>query len=93
MLIADTRESVQVGDEALAGREEKIEGHYFPADSTKTRTISFKGYYLSIVNKETGQYATHIDNIDTGPTTEYGDYNVPAGYTTYVRGANVYFKV
>lgn len=93
MLIADACVSVQTGDEALAGQEEKFQAHYFPPDQTKDRTIAFKGYYLSIQNDETGDYATHIDNINTSPTTEFSDYAVPKGYTTYVRVATAYFKV
>jgi hypothetical protein len=49
------------------------------------------GYYLSIYNKQTGQYATHIDNANGTPTTEYLEYNVPAGYSVHVRGGSVYF--
>jgi uncharacterized HAD superfamily protein len=63
---------------------------HFPA-RTDPRTIYFKGYYLSIYNKETGDYATHKD-LDI-PTTEYEKFDVPAGYSVYVRGASVYFSV
>jgi hypothetical protein len=83
--------SFQRGDEALAGREEKdIPSHRFPP-STLDRTIYFKGLYLSIYNEKTGHEKTHVDNET--PTTEYETYEVPAGYTVYVRGATVYFKV
>jgi hypothetical protein len=51
------------------------------------------GYYLSIYNKQTGHYATHIDNANGTPTTEYLEYDVPVGYSVYVRGASVYFTV
>ena len=83
--------SIQVGDEALVGREEKIQAHFFPPDNANDRTIWFKGYYLSIYNKQTRDYATHI--VNDIPTTEYEKNQVPAGYTVYVRGASVYFEV
>jgi len=79
------------GDKALAGEKEKISTHYFLPDNTNERTIFFKGYYLSIYNEQTEDYKTHIDNDI--PTTKYDDYEVPAGYTVYVRRATVYFKV
>ncbi len=83
--------SIQVGDEALAGRKEIDITHYFPPDNTNGRTIYFKGYYLSIYNEQTEDYATHKDY--KSPTTEYEKHEVPAGYTVYVRGASVYFEV
>lgn len=77
------------GDDALAGREETdIPSHRFPP-VTHDRTIYFKGYYLSVYNQETDDYKTHLDN--QVPTTEYEPFEVPAGYTVYVRGASVYF--
>ncbi|QSS61693.1 hypothetical protein I7I51_03870 [Histoplasma capsulatum] len=80
-----------IGDDALSGREEKdIQAHYFPP-TQHDRTIHFKGHYLSIYNKETEDYATH--EIHNYPTTDYRPFTVPAGYTTYVRGASVYFEV
>jgi hypothetical protein len=83
---------VQIGDEALAGREEKdIQIHTFPPTSKGARKICFKGVYLSIYNKQTDHYATHIDN--ESPTTEYLEYDVPTGYSVYVRGGSVYFIV
>ncbi|KIM93094.1 hypothetical protein OIDMADRAFT_21566 [Oidiodendron maius Zn] len=78
------------GDSALSGEEEKFSTHYFPP-SDNDREICFKGRYLSIYNKQTEHYETHIDN-DT-PSTEYKKYKVPAGYTVYVRGGTVYFEV
>jgi len=79
------------GDDALAGREEKnIPSHYF-LPSKQDRTICFKGRYLLIVKEETDERKTFEDN-DT-PTTKYVEYDVPAGYTTYIRGASVYFKL
>ncbi|KAL5374364.1 hypothetical protein PMIN06_012613 [Paraphaeosphaeria minitans] len=78
------------GDEALAGRPEiDIPSHFFPPDHTKDRTINFKGLYLSIVNKSTGDTKTHIDNEVA--TTQYLPYVIPAGYTCYIRVASVYF--
>lgn len=78
-----------VGDEALAGREEKDITQYFPA-TAEERNIHFKGYYLSIYQQQTGDYKTHIDNAN--PSTESAPYNVPAGYSVYVRGGTVYFQ-
>ena len=83
--------STQTGDEALAGRDEKIQIYSFPPDNTNERTIWFKGYYLSIYNQQTEDYKTHIMNKP--PTTTYESYKVPAGYSVYVRVATVYFKV
>lgn len=83
--------SIQRGDEALAGREEYMPSHYFPPDATNNRTIYFKGIYLLIVNKQTGDQATYEDNKT--PTTQFVGYEIPAGYTCYVRGATVYFEV
>jgi len=81
-----------IGDEALAGREEKdIQIHTFPPNSTRARKICFKGVYLAIYNKATSYYATHISN--ESPTAEYLEYDVPAGYSVHVRGASVYFTV
>lgn len=79
-----------VGDKALAGEKEDIQGHFFPPDPTKDKTIYFKGVYLSIVNKDTNHTKTHIDQ--EVPAADHLPYEVPAGYTTYVRGANAYFK-
>ena len=81
---------IQVGDEALAGRQETNITQYFPS-TTSDRTIYFKGYYLSIYNQQTGDYKTHIDN--ERPSTQFKDYNVPIGYSVYVRGGSVYFQV
>jgi tRNA U34 2-thiouridine synthase MnmA/TrmU len=65
--------------------------HRFPPDATNNRTICFKGRYLSIVNQQTGDEKTHEDNAIA--TTEFEEYEIPAGYTCYVIGATVYFKV
>jgi hypothetical protein len=76
------------GNEALTGQEEKdIPSHRFPP-TIKDKTICFKGEYLSIINQETNDQKTFEENI-----SEYQEYQVPAGYTCYVRGASVYFKV
>jgi len=77
------------GDNALAGQEEYIESHRFPPDATNDRTIYFKGIYLSIVNQETSDEKTHEENKI--PTTQFVEYEIPAGYTCYVRGATVKF--
>ena len=93
-LLANMYVPIQIGDEALAGREEQdIQIHTFPPNSQRARKIAFMGYYLSIYNKQTGHYATHIDNANGTPTTEYLEYDVPAGYSVHVRGGSVYFTV
>ncbi|OJD11469.1 hypothetical protein AJ78_07775 [Emergomyces pasteurianus Ep9510] len=79
------------GDDALSEKEEKdIPAHYFPPTDSD-RTICFKGRYLSIYNKDTEHYTTH--EVHDHPTTDYKPFTVPAGYTTYVRVASVYFKL
>jgi hypothetical protein len=78
----------QVGDEALAGRPEENISWHFPARDESRRKY-FKGYYLAINNETTGRYATHKSNSTA--TTEYEKFEVPAGYSVYVRGATVYF--
>jgi hypothetical protein len=79
------------GDQALAGEEERdIPGHRFPPEASKDRTIYFRGLYLSIVNKDTNDVKTQVEN--TTATTQYKAYEIPAGYTCYIRGASVYFK-
>jgi hypothetical protein len=82
---------MQTGDEALAGRDEINITHRFPPDNINNRTIWFKGYYLSIYNQQTEDYKTHM--VNASPTTEYERYEVPAGYTIYVRVATVKFEV
>jgi len=91
ILIANLCVSIQRGDKALAGEEEKdIPTYRFPLDKTKDRIICFKGRYIEIVNQETNNVKTHEDNAT--PTTEYAEYEVLARYTCYIRGASVYFK-
>ncbi|KAM5467137.1 hypothetical protein MauCBS54593_005759 [Microsporum audouinii] len=83
-----------IGDDALAGREEDIGAHFF--DPTENhRRIYFKGYYLSILNKKTGDHPVHRDATRPGQKviTEYQPFDVPAGYTVYIRVASVYFEV
>lgn len=82
---------MQTGDEALAGRDEVNITHYFPPDNTKGRKIWFKGYYLSIYNKQTEDYKTYI--VNKIPTTIYKGYEVPIGYTVYIRVAIIKFEV
>ena len=78
---------VQRGDEALAKREEEdIPSHRFPPDPNNDRTICFRGEYIEIVHVETGDQKTLEENIATDT-----NYDVPAGYTCYVRGATVHF--
>ncbi|OQD70630.1 hypothetical protein PENDEC_c022G02828 [Penicillium decumbens] len=77
------------GDDALASREEAVPGHLFPPVD-HDRYIFFKGYYLSIYNQQTDDYKAHINNET--PTTEFYEYLVPTGYTTFIRGGTVYFK-
>ena len=64
--IANMSPPIQVGDDALAGREETNVTHRFPP-VISDRKISFKGCYLSIYHQETSDYKTHIDN--ESPTT------------------------
>ncbi|KAH8586148.1 hypothetical protein B0O99DRAFT_529291, partial [Bisporella sp. PMI_857] len=71
-------------------KKKNIPSHYFPS-TTHNRKICFKSYYLSIYNKQTEDYKTHINNANAGSTTEYVEHEVPAGYTIYIRGASVYF--
>lgn len=80
-----------VGDDALAGRTEVDITYRFPPDYTKSRTIYFKGLYLSIYNQQTGDYKTHKDN--ESPAAEFERFEVPIEYTVYVRAASVYFEV
>jgi len=72
------------GDEALAGREERdIASHRFlPSD--KDRKIKFKGLYISVYNEKTEDLEVREENVK-----EYKEYNVPKGYTTYVRGVKI----
>lgn len=83
-------DSVQTGDDALAGHEEPIRIYRFPPTSID-RVINFKGLYISIMNQDTEHQAAHEDN-DTA-STEYKPYKIPTGYTCYVRGATVYFNI
>ncbi|KAF2007398.1 hypothetical protein P154DRAFT_420713, partial [Amniculicola lignicola CBS 123094] len=78
------------GDKALTSKPEDIPSYIFPLDPTKDRIIYFKGFYISIVNKETNNTITYKDNEN--PITIYIPYNIPAGYTSYIRGGTVYFK-
>jgi len=80
-----------LGDDALAGNEEEKITCYFPPDPDKDRYIWFRGHYLSIYNKETQHYATHIDTVDPETTSE--KFKVPAGYAVYVRVGTVRFEV
>ncbi|OBT67546.1 hypothetical protein VE03_03800 [Pseudogymnoascus sp. 23342-1-I1] len=76
------------GEDALAGKEEKdIPSHRFPPTS-QDRTIHFKGEYILIVNQETDRQVAFEEVI-----TEYRGFEVPAGYTCYVRGATIYFDI
>jgi len=78
------------GSNALAGREEYIQSHYF-LPTQNERTIFFKGYYLSIYNEKSEHYDTHIDNKT--PSTEYKQFTILPDYTVFVRGASIYFQV
>jgi len=84
-----------IGDEALAGREEKDIGGHFFEPTENHRIIYFKGYYLSILNDKTGNHPTHHDATQPGQEliTEYRRFDVPPGHTVYIRGASVYFEV
>ncbi|KAH6719309.1 hypothetical protein BKA61DRAFT_597326 [Leptodontidium sp. MPI-SDFR-AT-0119] len=79
--------TMATGNNALAGREEKIiEAHQFPPNSAKDRTIDFKGAYISIVNVQTNHQKTLKENVVRSTS-----FKVPAGYTCYIRGATVRF--
>jgi len=78
------------GDKALAGEPEDLPSHFFPPDPTKDRTIWFRGVYLSIVNEDTNKTEEKVDSEVA--EKDHSPYKVPAGYTTYVRGANAYFE-
>jgi hypothetical protein len=81
--------SIQRGNTTLAGQEEKdIPSHCFPPDNTKSRTICFKGEYLSIYTEQTEHRKTLQENV-----TGYLEFEVPPGYTCYIIGASVYFKL
>lgn len=72
----------QKGDDALAGREEtNIASHRFDPDDTRDRTINFQGSYLSIFNQQTQHRATFEEEVK-----DYIPFQVPKGYTVYVRG-------
>ncbi|PTU19014.1 hypothetical protein P175DRAFT_0342056 [Aspergillus ochraceoroseus IBT 24754] len=76
------------GQAALLGQEEKdIPSHRFPPHPTSTRIIHFKGEYLSIYNEKTEHRHTFKENI-----AEFTSYEIPPGYTCYIRGASVYFQ-
>lgn len=77
---------VKTGEDALAGQEEIGITHRFPPDPVNSRKICFKGLYLSIYNQKTKDRKTFEENV-----SEYKEFEVPAGYTCYVRVATVYF--
>jgi len=79
------------GDDALVGKPEDIPSHRFPPDETYNRIIWFKGVYLLIVNTDTDEQEAYEDNWQ--PSTEYQKYEIPVGYTCYIRGASVYFDL
>ncbi|RSL94625.1 hypothetical protein CEP52_012530 [Fusarium oligoseptatum] len=73
------------GDDALAGREERgIQSHRFPPDPTNNRRIKFQGIYICVFNEETVHQKTLEENVG-----DYQVFEVPKGYTTYVRGVDV----
>lgn len=77
---------VKTGEDALTGQEEIGITHRFPPDHVNSRRICFKGLYLSIYNEKTKDRKTFEENV-----SEYKEFEVPAGYTCYVRVATVYF--
>jgi len=79
------------GEDALAGKPESDITWRFSPDQKRSRTIFFKGLFLQIANQNTNDEITREDH--TTPTTTYAEYEVPVGYTCYVRAATVYFKV
>jgi hypothetical protein len=79
--------SIQKGDEALTERGEKnIPSRRIPPDPND-KTIYFKGKYILIVNETTNDQKAFKEKV-----AEYTDFEIPAGYTCYVRGASFYFK-
>ncbi|KND89336.1 hypothetical protein TOPH_06087 [Tolypocladium ophioglossoides CBS 100239] len=73
------------GDDALAGRDERnIASHRFPPDPMNDRTIKFQGLYISVFNQETQDRKILEENV-----AEFKDFEVPKGYTTYVRGVEM----
>jgi len=90
MAVGTCLSNMATGEDALAGRPENIPLNRFPPDD-KIRTIHFKGIYLLIVNEGTGDQKAYEDNSEA--TTEFEKYDIPAGYTCYIRGATVFFDV
>lgn len=78
------------GEQALEGKPEDLPSHFFPPNAIEDRVLWFKGLYLTIVNETTNDIKEHID-VDVAEE-KHTPHKVPAGYTTYVRGANAYFE-
>lgn len=75
---------MQRGDDALAGREERdLPSHFFNPRTTD-ETINFQGEYISIYNEKTKH--RHLLEEDV---KEYKSYEVPKGYTVFLRGVDV----
>jgi len=73
------------GDEALAGRDEHdISSHIFPPDDSRDRKVKFRGLYISVYNEITQQRSTREENVE-----EEQYFDVPKGYSTFVRGVKV----
>ncbi|KPA35206.1 hypothetical protein FLAG1_12121 [Fusarium langsethiae] len=74
------------GDDALAGREERdIPSHRFGPQTTD-KIINFQGEYISIFNEATKDQLLLEQNI-----RECQAFNVPMGYSVYIRTAVVVY--
>jgi hypothetical protein len=77
-----------VGERALAREEEYIKDYYFLLNN-KSKTIRFKGYYISIYKEEIRDMLIHISRKTL--IIEFENYKVPEGYTICVRISTIYF--
>jgi hypothetical protein len=70
------------GDDAIAGTEEyNITSHRFPPDPNNDRRVKFEGEYLAITKEETEETKILVEKVEG-----YKEFEVPKGYTTYIRG-------
>jgi hypothetical protein len=70
------------GDDAIAGTEERdIASHRFAPDTANDRIVKFEGEYLAVVKQETEEQILLEEKV-----TDYKEFNVPKGCTTYIRG-------
>ncbi|KAH7303718.1 hypothetical protein B0I35DRAFT_446194 [Stachybotrys elegans] len=70
------------GDDATAGIEERdIESHRFPPDPINNRRVQYQGEYILVFNEETEEQRLLEEKVG-----EYKPFDVPKGFTTYIRG-------